>query len=292
MTSVHLPEASFLNYSFQYACLLDVATLKPGNVGWHSCGHGMDAGDFFASAAACGHTLCAPGHSLGERILRAIEQTRQVVNCNTNLGIVLLCAPLIQGALTRSPGGLRGAVEYVLRQTTVNDARQAYAAIRLAQPGGMGRMDHDIQDEPKINLLDAMRLSAERDQIGAQYAEGYRFLFETVTPLFVELVRRWGYDIWAAAGVYMTLLGSRPDSLIARRYGLHAADDIMRKVRPLAKEFVGCKRPQDFERRLLDLDQHFKENGFNPGTTADMVVGGVFIASLEGALRGMTVFSS
>ncbi len=284
-----------INYHFQRACLLDVAALKPGNVGWHGCGHGMDSGDFIASAAACGHSLCASGITLGERIFQAIERTRRVVKCNTNLGLVLLCAPVIHAALNVRfvTGGLKDAVGRILEQTTVDDARRVFAAIRLVQPGGMGTVEtHDIRDEPTLNLRDVMRFSAGYDLVGAQYAEEYRFLFEDVVPLFVEFFARWGYDTWAAAGVYMTLLGGYPDSLIARKQGPRKAEDIMKVVTPLAKEFVGCTRPQDFERQLLDLDRYLKQDKLNPGTTADIVVSGVLIASLEGALRNAVIISS
>jgi len=38
--------------------------------------------------------IAVPGASVGRRILRAIQSTRAMVAFNTNLGIVLLCAPL------------------------------------------------------------------------------------------------------------------------------------------------------------------------------------------------------
>ena len=81
------------------ACIEELEAPKPGNVNFASAGHGMTAADFVVSARCVAGVLGTPGLSLGERVLAGIEATRAAVGCNTNLGIVLLCAPLAQAAL-------------------------------------------------------------------------------------------------------------------------------------------------------------------------------------------------
>ena len=90
-------EAS-IRAAFLAACKLDVAALKPGNVHRHADGHGMTVADFIASAEAAAPALCRPGSPLGRRLLDAVTATRAAVGCNTNLGILLLCAPLAVAA--------------------------------------------------------------------------------------------------------------------------------------------------------------------------------------------------
>ncbi len=53
---------------------------------------------FISSAEASAQHIADPKPTgLGQRILKAISATHQeAVGCNTNLGIVLLCAPLAQ----------------------------------------------------------------------------------------------------------------------------------------------------------------------------------------------------
>ena len=85
------------------ACIEELEAPKPGNVGFASAGHGMTADDFVASARCTADVLGAPGLSLGERVLAAVSATRRAAGCNTNLGIVLLCAPLAQAALEDEP---------------------------------------------------------------------------------------------------------------------------------------------------------------------------------------------
>ena len=82
---------------------------------------------------------------LGATIRLAVEATARWTRSNTNLGIVLLLAPLARAAVGwhRITGriDLRATrVRRVLDATTVDDARDVYAAIRLAAPGGLGHV--------------------------------------------------------------------------------------------------------------------------------------------------------
>ena len=97
------------------ACLTEIRAFKPGNVSLASPGHGMSARDFIASANSMARVIATPGRSVGWRILRAIEATRAVVPFNTNLGIVLLCAPLAHAVVEASgERGLRSRLQAVL----------------------------------------------------------------------------------------------------------------------------------------------------------------------------------
>src|SRR4051812_2096500 len=91
--------------AFLEACALDVQARKAGNVSEASPGHRMHAGLFLQSAAAAAAPLCEPGASVGERIEAAVRATWRVAHCNTNLGIVLLCAPVIVAQQRRQLGG-------------------------------------------------------------------------------------------------------------------------------------------------------------------------------------------
>ena len=82
------------------------------------------------------------------------------------------------------------------------------------------------------------------------------------------------------------VLGSYPDSLIARKYGIAVSEKISKRINSSLKELnVRCRGFQQFEQVLLDLDRNLKQENINPGTTADLVVASLFITSLEGVLR-------
>jgi len=128
---------------FLRACELDVTVRKPGNVSVASPGHRMRAEQFIASAHAAAASLFEAGTPVGERIERAVTATQAAVGCNTNLGIVLLIAPLAAAAERPNAldgvAALDGALDGVLDGLDVADARAAYRAIALANPAGLGQ---------------------------------------------------------------------------------------------------------------------------------------------------------
>ena len=104
---------------------------------------------------------------MGATILRAVRDTRRWAPANTNLGIVLLLAPLARAALQVAPGAsLRDSLRHVLAGLSVADAEAAYEAIRLASPGGLGEApEQDVARSPTVSLRKAMQLAADRDAI-------------------------------------------------------------------------------------------------------------------------------
>ena len=271
-----------LEKCFVSACHADVEAIKPGNVSIHSAGHQMHSEDFIKSAQACATAICAPKSNLGERILDAVRDTRKVVSMNTNLGIILLCAPLIQAIYSSNGKSLRQSLKQVLASTTVDDARSAYHAIRLSEAGGLGHVEQaDIATNPDISLLEAMRLAQQRDLIAAQYATNYHDIFKQACPALLAFYSKWGYNPSAVSGVYMKLLATYPDSLITRKRGKATALHVRKLASALYEKYCCKDEPEAFYTELLEFDRKLKESDINPGTTADLTVATVFLASLE-----------
>ena len=162
---------------FLRACELDVAVRKPGNVSRASPGHGMRAELFIASAQATAEALFEPGARVGKRIEAAVEASWAAAGCNTNLGIVLLCAPIALAVERRpdaaTPHALREAIGSVLTDLDLADAKATYRAIARAQPGGLGAApSQDVREPPSVDLRAAMALAAPRDSIARQYRDG------------------------------------------------------------------------------------------------------------------------
>lgn len=294
------------------ACLLEAAAPKPGNVSRRRDGPDVTFADFLASAAAIGPALAAAargaddpgggGLGVGAAIRAAVEATRCYVRTNTNLGVVLLLVPLARaagaagdsvtdatagiagGTAGADPGAvpvarLRAALEAVLAGLTLEDARETYAAIRLAAPGGLGRVEaEDVSGEPTVPLREAMRLAAGRDDIAREYAEGYPATFEIGLPALLA---------HAAAGperatvqAALALMAARPDTLIARKAGLEAARAVSAEAAAVL-DLGGILTPAG-RRRLAALDRTLRREGsrLNPGTTADLTAASLFAAYL------------
>jgi triphosphoribosyl-dephospho-CoA synthase len=273
--------------AFRTACRLDVAAFKPGNVSISSPGHGMQEEDFLVSAEAAAPALCAPEISVGARILQAIEATRRVVSCNTNLGIVLLCAPLAHAALTPSSvAELRWRLQSVLAALTIGDAEQVYRAIRLAAPGGLGRAErHDIAAEPQVTLLDAMREATGRDRIANQYATGFRDVLDVGLPAARSVLARVAEPEQAVVDVYLTFLARFPDSHIVRKWGEPVAQAVCLEAKQWQDRLWDARGTAQAQAVLEDADTRLKSQGINPGTSADLTVATWFALTLEELLQ-------
>ncbi len=253
--------------AFVRACALDVLVRKPGNVSVDSPGHGMQAAQFLAAAQAAAGPLFVPGARVGQRIESAVAASLAAAGCNTNLGIVLLCAPLAAAAervgTATSPAVLRAALEAVLAELDLDDARAAYRAIAAARPGGLGSApQQDVFDAPTWGLRAAMALAADRDSIARQYKNGFAQLFETGLPLCAA-----GVNAAVVQRVFLSYLSRWPDSHIVRKHGAGLAHIVM----SAAQRFAGAADPASAP-GFVAWDEALKAQGLNPGTSADLTV--------------------
>jgi triphosphoribosyl-dephospho-CoA synthase len=277
----------------QLACLLEASAPKPGNVSPGRHFSDVRYEHFLASAAAIGPALTGVAdRSIGETILMAAQATSRWTRSNTNLGIVLLLAPLAKAASLRAPGeegpgegrSLQQGLGDLLRGTTVDDARHVFAAIRLASPGGLGETaEQDVASEPTVTLLEAMQLAAAHDGIAREYATTFATTFEVGVP---ALLRARGDRLpWddVVVETFMTLLASQPDTHIARRGGPELSADISQRAAEVMK--AGGVRTEEGRRALGYFDHSLRDarNIGNPGTTADLTAAAIFVALLQGA---------
>jgi triphosphoribosyl-dephospho-CoA synthase len=270
------------------ACVVEVRALKPGNVSVYADGHGMSADDFIRSARGCAQVLGRPGMKVGERILESVELTIRTVGCNTNLGIILLAAPLAEAAQRPAAAPLRASLQSVLRGLDVEDAQLAYRAIRLARPGGLGRSPrHDVQEAPHVTLLEAMAEAQERDRIARQYASGYEDVFTLGVAQLEEALARWQSEEWSAVAVFLAYLSRFHDTHIERKYGAETAEEVCRKAARVAAELQRSRRPEQAILLLTAFDRELKEAGINPGTSADLTVATLLVPRLEAVVSGL-----
>ena len=268
----------------QLACVLEASAEKPGNITpSHDFGD-TSYEDMLRSGIALGPELGrAAERGVGETVLAAVRASRGAAGANTNLGIALLLTPLARAALGAGP--LRERLGEVLRALTVEDARGAYAAIRLAGAGGIDEpVEHDVRDEPRVTLREAMAAAAGRDTIAAEYLTGYAVTFDLGLPALGDALGDGLRPRVAIVEVALRLLADVPDTLIARKRGAGAADRVAAGAREVLA--TGGVRSAPGRTALADFDASLRREGnaLNPGTTADLVTAVLFVALLEGTL--------
>jgi triphosphoribosyl-dephospho-CoA synthase len=270
----------------QLACVLEVSAEKPGNV---TPSHDFDDTsyeDMLRSGIALGPELGRAGErAVGETVLAAVRASRGAAGANTNLGIALLLAPLARAALTQSDGPLRERLGDVLRALTVDDARDAYAAIRLAGAGGLDEpVEHDVRDEPRVTLREAMAAGAQRDTIAREYVTDHAVTFELGLPVLADAMSDGLRPRDAIVELALRLLAAVPDTLIARKRGADVAGRVAAGARQVLT--AGGVRSDRGRTALAGFDASLRQDGnaLNPGTTADLVTAVLFVALLEGVL--------
>ncbi|CAO4164622.1 triphosphoribosyl-dephospho-CoA synthase [Methylorubrum populi] len=278
-----LPAATLADL-YRAACLAELDALKPGNVHGFAAGHRMVVADFVTSAEVSAPPLAEAGARVGRRVRAGVEATFAAVGQNTNLGILLLCAPMARAAEEAGPFAER--LRAVLEGFDDTDSRDVFAAIRRANPGGLGTAArHDVAAEgPVPPLLAAMAEAAPRDRIARAYADGFRDLVEIGLPALATARARGLAPPWTTTAVHLAYLTGVPDSHIARKHGPEQAEAVRAQAQDRLARLDLAEAPVE---ALLAYDRELKEAGLNPGTSADFTVATLFLDALLAA-RGET----
>jgi len=276
------------------ACVLEATAPKPGNVHRGADFEDLTYPDLVLSGIVIGPELDrASQRPLGETILAAVQATRRVVATNSNLGMILLLAPLAAATGPKSPLGREAGTRpvatedvcRVLDGLTRDDARLVYEAIRLAKPGGLGKVETaDVAGKPPDSLIEAMRLAADRDLVARQYANGFAEVFGDVVPALRNALAR--FPLYQAiVYAYLQVLVEHSDSLIARKCGA----DVAERASDHAAQIIASAKPGDeaWHELVADFDFWLRSDGHrrNPGATADLITAGLFVTLWEGTLR-------
>ncbi len=268
----------------QLALLLEVSgTPKPGNVDREREYDDLLFEHFVAGAVGAfdGLQLAADGEAVGRSFERAIAGMSQQGGGNTQFGALLLIVPLL--AATASGPLTRDRAAGVVQETTVEDAVDFYREfdhVNVAvdePPEGMEPLDvrrgsnaeQAIRDR-ELTLGALMEESADRDGIAAEWTRGFPRTFEAATGL----QRSDGPVTNRASALFLALLASEVDTFVVTQHDSETALEVKERAEAVLR---GDEDP-------YELATEFVDRGINPGTTADIVAGALFIA-LEGELR-------
>jgi triphosphoribosyl-dephospho-CoA synthase len=266
----------------QLALLLEVAsTPKPGNVDREREYPDLRFEHFLAGAVGthAGFAAAADGEDVGPAFERAIAGMSRQTGGNTQFGAVLLLAPLVAAAG-------RGELEpetasAVVDETTVDDAVAFYRAFEHVDvavpepPEGMARLDvqrggdaEPALRERGLTLADVMAQSAERDGIAAEWTGGFGWTFE----LARVIQRQDGPVTERAAAAFLALLSRELDTFVVTQHDRETAYEVRRRANAVL----------DDEESIHVFAEDLVDRGINPGTTADVVAGGLFVALERG----------
>lgn len=258
---------------------------KPGNVDRDHDHDDATLHHFVASAHAVGPPLgrAAEAATIGAAIEEATAAAGGHGGGNTHFGAILLLAPLVAAA---GADDLLGGARRAVAGTTPDDAARFFAAfdhVDVALPPveeldgsadieGLDARDPATRDRVRaedVTLEEVMRRSADVDGVAREWTRG----FPRTVAAADRLDRHFDADRVdaserAVVATTLDLLAEEPDTFVAKRHG----EDVAREVVDRAAAV------RDGEERLEVLDAALVERGINPGTTADIVAGGLFVA--------------
>lgn len=274
----------------QLALLLEVtATPKPGNVDRAREYPDLRFEHFMAGAVGAneGLRVAAAGDPIGESFERAIEGMADQRGGNTQFGALLLLVPLIRAASDRD-GASSGSdeltpecVAQVAETTTVADAAAFYRAFEHVDvavddpPADMEALDVrrgadavPAIEKRELTLFDVFERSADRDGVAREWVSGFPRTFaaaDRIAALDGPVSER-------AARIFLELLADEPDTHVVTKYGESTAQEVSAAA---ATALDGDTDPNALADDLV-------ERGVNPGTTADLVAAGLFVALERG----------
>jgi triphosphoribosyl-dephospho-CoA synthase len=266
----------------ELALLLEVAgTPKPGNVDRHREYPDLRFEHFLAGAVGAreGFELAVDGERLGVAFREAVEGMSDQRGGNTQFGAVLLTTPLVvaagRGSLTPEGAGA------VVSETTVADAADFYRAFEAVDvaveepPEGMEPLDVrrgsdavPVLEERGLTLADVMERSTERDGVAREWVGGFERSFAAADAL----ANGEGPVTGRAADVFLDLLAEEVDTFVAIKHDRETAERVTERAR--------AARDGDIDPE--ELAEAFVAEGINPGTTADIVAAGLFVALERG----------
>lgn len=287
-----------LSDAYKAACLAELEALKPGNVHVFADGHGMTIQDFIKSAEVSSAVIAQDNLTVGQRIYQAIEATNQSVGLNTNLGLVLLCAPLLHTYLNLSATVDRDKVKqcfathlaHTLTGLSVEDGVYVAKAILLANPAGLGRVtENDVHDLPNVTLLAMMRSAQHQDRIAWQYTNNYSDILAFGLAKYELAMSKWQdltnsrrqNQVWATTAIYLSFLAKELDSHVVRKHGETLAEQVKQEATEIEAIFWAAENPKLAHKQLLAWDTSLKGRGINPGTSADLTVACLLVRNFE-----------
>ena len=270
-----------LKQIYLYACSKDVEVIKPGNVNIDYSHIDTSAYDFLRSAHDSCRSLFKKNFTLGERIYHSVIDSRKNTDVNTNLGIIILTAPIVHSLIHSTKNTFRSSLKDVIKKSRLSDTELLCKAINFVNPGGLGEKDDmNTHSLPRVTLGEIMDKSAYYDRLSYQYSTGYSDILDFVVPRIVEHKKNIENTDFLLSLVFLEILCEIPDTHISRKFNEKIAKKTSNEACDLIKIINTERSRKKAISRICQLDYEYKNKGINPGTTADLLLSGVMIERL------------
>ncbi len=274
----------------QLAMILEVsATPKPGNIDRDHNYTDTRFEHFLASAVGVYPIMEKAARSksgVGTLIHEAVaESGKWQKGGNTHFGAFILLIPLVMGAgKCENKTCLKAQAQKVVRETTVEDAIELYRAFSKAKVKVKPVSDLDLGDNSSIDkieeqgltLYNLMEISCGYDMIAKEWTNGFERSFECAASI-QDKIKKHGFND-AVVLTFMELLSSNKDTFIQTKFDSKKAEEVSMR----AKEILKKGSIDGIRDEIRSFDEELLNEGVNPGSTADIIIAGLFVSLFEG----------
>ena len=303
------PLSSYIARCAQLAMCLEVsASPKPGNIDRHNDYEDTRYEHFLASATGIYPVIeeaSSETDGVGKFIRNAVtESVMWQRGGNTHFGAFLLLVPLSMAAgeilQEDEPFTIQQLVESayrIVKNTGTTDSVDFYSCFETAGVKVNPADEFDLQNKAAIDELNERDMSLYKlmdiargyDLIANEWVTGFKrcaacaeiIIDGMNNDLYPSKVKTDINDITVYA--FMKTLAENEDTFISTKYDDITAACVSGQAKAIIEEMY--KSHQDFETILPlieKLDKELLEKKINPGSTADIIIAGLFIALLSG----------
>jgi len=274
----------------QLAMILEVsATPKPGNIDRDHNYTDTRFEHFLASAVGVYPILEKAASSktgIGKLIYDSVvESSKWQSGGNTHFGAFILLIPLVMaGGRCENTKCLEEEVSRVVRETTVDDAVEFYRAFAMAGVKVKSVADLDLTDTDSIEkikaqgltLFDMMEISASYDMIAEEWVNGFEKTFQC-SSLIQQKIKKYGIND-AVVLTFMELLSRNKDTFIRTKFDIKKAEEVSMRAKIILQKGDMTR----IRNGICQFDEELLKEGVNPGSTADIIIAGLFVSLFKG----------
>ncbi len=263
-------QAETLRRLYCEACCEELEVMKPGNHSSLSKIYNMNELKFKYASTISSKFLTNKKLTIGEAIFFSARQCQIELSSNYNLGIIILCAPILKTCMS-STKDFKKNLKICLKKISKNDGDLILKSIRFVKPGGINKYKgkgNVLDSKGKSSFFEIMKIGSDWDRISKCYIEDYKEILDFGLPLFTKLKKKINRKK-AIQILYMNFLSRSPDSHLQRKFGKEKASAIRYKA-VMVKNKLSLY--QNNNHVLKNFDRYLKKLYFNPGTCADLTV--------------------
>ncbi|QLC49446.1 triphosphoribosyl-dephospho-CoA synthase [Methanolobus zinderi] len=303
------PLRSYIARCAQLAMCLEVsASPKPGNIDRHDDYEDTRYEHFLASAISMYPVMEEAAESLhgaGELIKKAVKESVSWQNGgNTHFGAIILLVPLAMAAGKTfdqkdmfTIDELTKCAHNIVKNTDTSDAIEFYGCFDTAGVKVNPVDEFSLQDEratnelteKNVSLYELMEIAKEYDLIANEWVSGFKRCADCAEIIIGGLQDRilpGKIDVDINDVVvysFLKILSENEDTFITTKFDSKTALTVSSQAKSLLQNIYSKEvNFTDIKASIEKMDAELLEKKINPGSTADIVIAGIFIALLAG----------